>query len=447
MKRAKKIRWIWAAMAAAVLFAVLAPVRSMQAAEKKKYENWQGVAQDMHLVFQEAIAHIDAKNDQAAYDAVNSAYFDYYEVQGFEKNVMYAISKERVSHIEAMFRDIKHSLLGNKESEAETVKSSINLLDMKVCRDALILDGVEPLDAPDEAGLAILKTGETKTVDAGTIRINSFVTSFGLLLREGLEAILVCVAIIAYLIKTGNKHLCKGVYLGMLAGLAGSVVLAVLIHFIFGGVGQELLEGWTMFLAVIVLFWVSNWMLSRSEEAAWEAYIHKQVERSIDRRSLYGLIGAAFLAVIREGAELILFYKAILSGGMTDHTYGILGFAAAAAVLVAVYCIFRFTSVRLPLKPFFMATSILLYILCISFMGKGVVELSEAGLISGGTTIPAMRGFSFELLGIYDRAETLIPQIMLLIASLWILISHSVRNKRKMREIKTDHAAAGESNA
>ena len=81
------------------------------------------------------------------------------------------------------------------------------------------------------------------------------------MLREGLEAILVCVAIIAYLVKTGNKHLCKSVYLGMGAAVVCSFGLAIIINYLLGGVGQELLEGWTMFLAVIVLFYVSNWIL------------------------------------------------------------------------------------------------------------------------------------------------------------------------------------------
>lgn len=418
-----------------VLFlAILLPGGPVNAA-KKKYDNWQAVAKDMHTVFEEAVAAVDEGDDKAAHDLMNKAYFGYYETQGFEKNVMFAISAARVNHIEAMFRDIKHSLLGNVDNDKDTIIQNIRNLDMKVYRDALVLDGVENLDSPDEVGQVVFTGGEIKAVDQGHVRLTSFITSFGLLMREGLEAILVCVAIVAYLVKTGNRHLVKGVYWGMAAGILGSVVLAVLVNFIFGGIGQELLEGWTMFLAVIVLFWVSNWMLSRSEAHAWEAYIQTQVQKSVDRRSMYGLIGAAFLAVIREGAELILFYKASLGGGMTDTGFAVLGFAAALVLLVVIYLALRFTSVRLPLRPFFIATSIMLYVLCISFMGKGVKELSEAGVISGSTTIPALNGFSIDLLGIYDRAETLIPQIMILIASAWIILSHILKTRRIKKEM------------
>ena len=91
----------------------------------------------------------------------------------------------------------------------------------------------------------------------------------------------------------------------------------------------------------------------------------------------------------------------------------------------------RYFSVKLPLKPFFLFTSVLLFLLCISFMGKGVVELTEADVIVGRTVIPAMNGFRIEALSIYDRAETLIPQVMLVIAAVWIILSHTVGKKKR----------------
>ena len=112
---------------------------------------------------------------------------------------------------------------------------------------------------------------------------------------------------------------------------------------------------------------------------------------------------------------------------------------AASLVLVIVFLIFRFTSIKLPLKPFFLFTSVLLYLMCISFMGKGVIELTEAGVISGKTVIPAMNGWSIPILNIYDRAETLIPQIMLIIVSVWILMGHMFKMKKiKKEKVKID---------
>ncbi len=405
------------------------------AANKKKYNTWQEVAKDMHLEFESAKKNIKKGDAKAAYKDMNDAYFGYYEVQGFEKNVMVSIAASRVNEVEALFRKIKHTLKGNLKGNVQDLDKEIDKLDIKVYKDAMVLDGVAKKEDPDELGKIVFGTSAIET-DKGIIRWKSFITSFGLLLREGLEAILVIVAIIAYLIKTGNEKLCKKVYIGMGLGVVCSFILAALIDLLLGGVGQELMEGITMFIAVAVLFWVSNWILSRSEEQAWERYIKSQVQRSIDQKSGRVLVFSAFLAVLREGAELVLFYKAALTGGQTDKIYAIYGFLVGSLVLVVVYYVFRYTTVKLPLKSFFMFTSILLFMLCVSFMGKGVVELTEAGVISGGTVIPAMKGYQNQWLNIYDRAETLIPQIILVIAAIWILLSHHFKEKKIIKEQK-----------
>jgi len=423
-----------------VIFSLLVSFSSLnvEAAQKKKYDTWQDVAKDMNVEFQAAKKAIETGNNDEAYDAMNRAYFGYYEVQGFEKNVMVNIAAKRVNEIEATFRRIKHVLKGNLQGNVKELDDEIDLLAVKVYRDAMVLDGAVAKDSPDSVGEILFKGGSVVTGDETTIKLKSFGASFGLLLREGLEAILVVVAIIAYLVKTGNEKLCKQVYYGMGAGVIGSFILAFLIDILLGGVGQEMMEGITMFLAVAVLFWVSNWILSRSEEEAWSRYIKSQVQKSIDQNSGRALIFSAFLAVLREGAELVLFYKAMLTGGQTNKMFAFYGFLVGTVVLIAIYVIFRYTTDRLPLKPFFKFTSILLFLLFISFMGKGVVELTEAGVISGSTTIPAMNGYQNTWLNIYDRAETLIPQIMLVIASCWMLLNNSLKEKKAKKEAENN---------
>lgn len=406
-----------------------------EAVTKEKYASWQAVAEAMHKNFQEAKENV-AKNDyNAAFNDINNAYFGKYEVQGFEKNVMVSIATKRVNEIEGQFRQIKQMLKGHVKSTPEQIDQKIDNLDMKVFKDAMVLDGVAKADDPDTVGKIVFKNQKIST-NTEELKLQSFFTSFGLLLREGLEAILVIVAIIAYLVKTNNKQLCKQVYAGMGLGVLCSFLLAYLIDVFLGGIGQELMEGITMFLAVIVLFWVSNWILARSEAAAWQEYIHEQVQKSIDKNSGRVLVFSAFLAVVREGAELVLFYKAALTGGQTDKMYAIYGFIAGAIVLVIIFLIFRFTTVKLPLRPFFMFTSIFLFLLCVSFMGKGVLELGDANVIIGSTNIPAMHGFEFQWLNIYPRAETLIPQIMLVIAFIWILINHKLGLRKEEKNDK-----------
>ena len=445
-----------------MLFAlILTFTNESEAAKKKKrYADWRAVAADMALEFNAAIE--DVKNDkyQDAYKHVNDAYFGYYEVQGVERTVMIAISQARVSHIEGQFSDIKHVLLGNQQKDKDVLLQQIEDLKIKVYKDSMVLDGLAEISDPDNVGEAIYKDTQIERpvlanapapVQTSTPSVSetsseptekrapvsrdwlTFITAFGLLVREGLEAILVIVAIVAYLIKTGNKHMLKGVYLGSFAAIIASVILAWFLDYMMGdesGVARELLEGWTMFLAVAVLFYVSNWMLSKADTIAWENYISGKVQQSIDSKSQWTLIFAAFIAVMREGAELILFYSAAFTGGMSNPTYIAYGIGAGVLVLAAVWVAFRYFSVKLPLRAFFLFTSILLFLMCISFMGKGVQELTEADVITGRTIIPAMKGFTIEILSIYDRAETLIPQIMLVVAAAWITIPHLFRKKK-----------------
>ncbi len=442
-------------------------------ADKEHFDNWQAVGQRMSECFDGALEAVNNDDYKAAYDKMNDAYFDYYEVQGFEATVMNSISRSRVKHIEALFREIKFSLNGTFDDvPKEEIILKIEALRVKVYRDALVLDGIyddESLDyvgeavygdveeiperwmTEEEAALEAEAKGKEVTAsettekdektDAPVIKEVSeeeknqktFWTMFILLVREGLEAILVVVAIIAYLVKTGNKHMCKSVYRGVLYAVVCSIILALVIDFAVenSGEARELIEGWTMFLAVIILFYVSNWIISKADAEKWDAYIKDKVADSIDRKSKNTLVFAAFLAVFREGAELILFYKAAFIAGQYNSTYVLYGILAGTALLVVVYILFRYTTVKLPLKPFFIFTSVLLYLMCISFMGKGVIELTEANVILGSTLIEPIRNFEIPLLNIYPRAEILIPQLMLVIASVWIMLKNLGGKKKE----------------
>ena len=123
----------------------------------------------------------------------------------------------------------------------------------------MVLDGAASIDDPDDLGMKVFSNEQAVVGDETTIKLKIIGGSFGLLLREGLEAILVVVAIIAYLVKTGNQKLCKQVYIGMAFGVICSFLLAFLIDWLLGGVGQELMEGITSVPSwLLFLFWVSK---------------------------------------------------------------------------------------------------------------------------------------------------------------------------------------------
>ncbi|MDR2110835.1 MAG: FTR1 family iron permease, partial [Spirochaetaceae bacterium] len=260
-----------------------------------------------------------------------------------------------------------------------------------------------------------------------------FLGSLVIILREGFEAIIIVGAIIAYLIKSGNKKSTPPVYWGSLAALGVSVIMAWVLNRITsvtGGRSQEIIEGATMLLAVVVLFYVSNWMVSKAEAEAWTGYIEGKVQKSLARGSMFSLAFAAFLAVFREGAETILFYQALLAQTQNYKNMLWLGFGTGCAVLVVIYILIRVLSLRLPLKPFFLGTSVLLFVMSVTFVGNGIKELQEGNLI-GVNSIP---GFgSVDILGIYPTWETLIPQIVLLVITAATFVIQ-LRRARKFRD-------------
>ena len=258
---------------------------------------------------------------------------------------------------------------------------------------------------------------------------------------------------IAYLIKTGNKKGTLYVYAGGIIALAASVGLAILLYSITSStsnsIPQEIVEGVTALVAVAVLIYVSNWMISKAESEAWTNYISGKVTESADKGKMWALGFTSFLAVFREGAEVILFCQQYFSraDSMENGYLAVFGGIAAGLVAVAlVFIIIRVFGIKLPLKPFFMATSILMAIMSIAFLGSGMFELFLDGRLAeniGGFiqdlagTIPALEWMNgsdvLTFLGIYPTWITLGPQIILTIITIItfiMMIKKSSKSKK-----------------
>jgi high-affinity iron transporter len=367
-------------------------------------DTWSDVADEMRAMLDRSYDGYVAGDMDGAKDAVDEAYFDLYEKLGFEKNVKAYISGNRVAAVEHEFDSVKKAMSAG-EPKAEVRKALDKLI-------VLLREDADRLDGKQESPVAV------------------FLAALLIILREGFEAILIVGAIAAYLVKSGNKHRTKTVYWGALAALIASVLLSAIFNALSGldGEDQELVEGATMLVAVAVLFYVSNWMISKADTAAWSSYIEKRVENSISRRSMYSLAFAAFLAVFREGTETILFYQALVGDTKTHPLMIWVGLGAGSLLLVIIYLLFRFLSVRLPLKPFFIGTSLLLFVMAISFAGSGIKELQEANAVS---ITPVGAFSSAEALGIYPTAETLGAQLFLLALTIATVIVAARRRNAK----------------
>jgi high-affinity iron transporter len=241
----------------------------------------------------------------------------------------------------------------------------------------------------------------------------AFLQSLLIILREGFEAILVIGAVVAFLLKTGHRERLKSIWMGIGLGLVASGVTAIVLRTVLLAIpaSQDIIEGLTMLVAVGVLFSVSYWLISRVEAAKWQQFIREKVNNALEHGGGRALAFVAFLAVYREGAETALFYQALFNEGahvVLPITLGIIvGFAALAIIFTLFY---RF-GVRIPLRPFFSVTSVLLYYMAFVFMGTGVRELQEGNAVP----ITLIRGFpTIEAIGLYPTWETVTAQMLLL---------------------------------
>jgi high-affinity iron transporter len=253
-----------------------------------------------------------------------------------------------------------------------------------------------------------------------------FAQAFVILLREGLEAILVIGALMAFLVKSGNAHRRRDIHLGVGAALLLSILTGIALETLFAisPARQEILEGAVMLAATLTLFYVSYWLLSKIEVAKWNRFVKGKVQEALGTGSVFALASVAFLAVYREGFETVLFFKALtVSGGGTGLGPIVLGVAAGGVVLAAVYVAVNRFGVRLPLKPLFGVTSALLYYMAVVFAGQGVAELQEGGAMS---LTPIAWAPRIPTLGIYPTVESLLAQgvlvVLALVAVLWIFV-------------------------
>ena len=384
---------------------------------------WSEVANEMTVILDQAYeAAAAGKGDEGA-TLVNNAYYQYYEKLGFEKNVMNVISGDRVSQVEYQFK-MTRKIMRDGGSDKE-IKQLVGDLKSWLVKDAAILDG----------GASGNVNGFTKLVTSSAGQ------AFLILIREGLEALLVVAAVIAYLVKSGNKRFAKWIYLGVVAGLAGSGLVAVLFTFLFGGSGpiQEISEGVCALIATLMLLWTSNWMLNKSSVEAWNNYIRNKTEAAVagaqskveSGQSLgLGMIASlamlSFLAVFREGAETVIFYESIYS--MSQDAHGMwVGGLTAAAVLIVIFLILRFTSVKIPIGPFFLVTSIVMAALVVIFAGGGIHALIEGDLIEGTylSSVPTN-----DWIGLYPYVETITAQVIAAIAVVVLFVVGFIKKHR-----------------
>jgi high-affinity iron transporter len=252
---------------------------------------------------------------------------------------------------------------------------------------------------------------------------STFLGAFTILLREGLEALLIVVAMLAFLRKADRAEMVRPVHAGwVVALLAGAATWWAATNLVaISGASRELTEGFGSVLAAVILLFVGIWMHGKAQANEWQRYIREKVGHALSKKSAWFLFFLAFVAVYREVFETILFFAALSGEGRLGALLA--GGAAGVGVLGLIALLMLRFSRTLPIGTFFSYSSALIAVLAVVLAGKGVAALQEAGLL--GLT-PLRWAPRLSMLGLYPTVQGLLAQAV----TLAILIAGFGRNRR-----------------
>lgn len=271
---------------------------------------------------------------------------------------------------------------------------------------------IADVEADHDAAVKLLEESQQRLTGPAASPTADFVSSLIIILREGLEAILVLAAMAAFLVRTGRRESLPWLHVGWIAALLlGGLTWVVSSKLIaISGAHREVTEGITALVAAGLLLYVGFWLHSKANATRWNQFIRNQMTTALSGGALFSIALVSFLAVYREVFETVLFYQALwMQSEDSGQTAVFAGFAVGIVALVVLAWLIARFSIRLPLGTFFAASSVLLAVMAVVFAGQGIAALQEAGkLASNRIDFP-----SIPLLGIYPNLQGLLLQLTL----------------------------------
>ena len=283
---------------------------------------------------------------------------------------------------------------------------------MVAYRGSIAGASVDALRGSEQSLQKLLDEADAALAPSANDAVAAFVGALTILLREGLEALLVVVAMVAFLKKAERRDVLVYVHAGWVLALAGGGVTWGVATYLVGvsGASRELTEGFSSLFAALVLLGVGMWMHQKSLAGRWQVYLREKLSAALNKRAAWFLFSLAFIAVYREVFETVLFYAALWTEGNGWPLLAGLGTGVALLGILAVVLVR--TSTRLPIGQFFAASSLLVAVLAVVLAGKGIAGLQEAGLLATSPiAIPRI-----DMLGIYPSWQTLLAQVAVLLA-------------------------------
>lgn len=316
----------------------------------------------------------------------------------------------------------------NIEVNMMKLRKEINRVQRNGELDALMATTLAQLDKADH----LL---QESSLSSGTL----FTASLIILLREGLEALLVVIALMTVLIRTQRQDALKYVHIGWVVALlsGGATWVAAQSLISISGASREVMEGVAALFAALILFYVGIWMHSKTHAAQWQAYIQKHVNERLKSGTLWGLAALSFIAVYREVFETVLFYESLLTQAVeTQYSFVAGGFLLGVGLLgVLAWMLIRY-SIKLPIAKFFSTTTYLLLALSFILTGKGISALQEAALI-GMSPFPV--DFDISWIGLKSTWQGITAQALILA----VFMTFIWRSKMKQRLLVADAETPG----
>ena len=242
----------------------------------------------------------------------------------------------------------------------------------------------------------------------------TFLDAMFILLREGVEALLIVLALVSGLKAANQKRGLKWVYAGALAGILASIVIAVILQKVFpavsSGTNREILEGFVGIFAVGMMIGIGVWLHSKSSLEAWKDYMERKMNIVVSTGSFISMFVLSFLAVFREGAETILFYVGILPLISVQNL--IIGILSAIVILIIIALVLIYASSKIKVHRVFFILTWTIYFLAFKMLGTSIHMLQVVGVVPLHLIrfIPTV-----EILGIYANWEVFISQVIFII--------------------------------
>jgi high-affinity iron transporter len=348
-------------------------------------------AEQIRDKIQQAMREYRLGNYDAAYKLSRGAYLDNFE------NIeipLRALNADLTAEMEYRFAALRGAMEARRPiAEVETLARGVR-------------DGVDEVDSMFSNGPGLVAP------------LFALGTAFSIIFREGLEASLVVAAVLAYLESSNHRRLKKPVLLGVAAAVVFSAISWLLVNTVIqlAPAGREILEVVVSLFAVVMLFWVSFWLIRKMDNKRWMEFIKARAWSAMTSGSVFGLAALGFTAVYREGLETALFYQVLTMNGVGVEAYiaggFLLGVGALALAMIAMFRAGR----KLPIKRFLSIAATIIMALSVAFLGNAVSQLQNVGLLPVTSLIgvvPRLPHLLADLTGFHPTVETIAAQLLL----------------------------------